>query len=216
MPRTRVPRHSRAAQLMSERDLRALDMRHTLPNLKNLLLTLTAADTAPLPRRPRRCNCLLLLLRLHRANRLRCRSNSPTLSLTGLASPPPSRPPSPVPALAAASSSSSGVEDAQEDGGSGSGTPKVSTSAATSATPELGAGSRMSFFAFSGFLRARTAQTPSVRAVSEEPEAEAQVRSQTPPAGNGEANGEAGARESDEEEKGAAGAEGAPLVVAPS
>ena len=25
---------------MSERDLRALDMRHTLPNLKNLLLTL--------------------------------------------------------------------------------------------------------------------------------------------------------------------------------
>ena len=28
-------------QLMSERDLRALDMRHTLPNLKNLLLTLS-------------------------------------------------------------------------------------------------------------------------------------------------------------------------------
>ena len=26
---------------MSERNLRALDMRHTLPNLKNLLLTLT-------------------------------------------------------------------------------------------------------------------------------------------------------------------------------
>jgi len=26
---------------MSERDLRALDMRHTLPNLKNLLLTLS-------------------------------------------------------------------------------------------------------------------------------------------------------------------------------
>lgn len=29
------------AQLMSERNLRAMDMRHTLPNLKNLLLTLT-------------------------------------------------------------------------------------------------------------------------------------------------------------------------------
>ena len=28
-------------QLMAERDLRALDMRHTLPNLKNLLLTLS-------------------------------------------------------------------------------------------------------------------------------------------------------------------------------
>lgn len=31
-------------QLMSERDLRALDMRHTLPNLKNLLLTVTDPD----------------------------------------------------------------------------------------------------------------------------------------------------------------------------
>ena len=32
--------------LMSERDLRALDMRHTLPNLKNLLLTLTSGEAA--------------------------------------------------------------------------------------------------------------------------------------------------------------------------
>ncbi|KAI0320996.1 hypothetical protein OF83DRAFT_1168837 [Amylostereum chailletii] len=32
--------------LMSERDLRALDMRHTLPNLKNLLLTLTDGEDA--------------------------------------------------------------------------------------------------------------------------------------------------------------------------
>ncbi|EKM60705.1 uncharacterized protein PHACADRAFT_203855 [Phanerochaete carnosa HHB-10118-sp] len=31
--------------LMTERNLRALDMRHTLPNLKNLLLTLTNPDT---------------------------------------------------------------------------------------------------------------------------------------------------------------------------
>lgn len=29
------------AQLMVEKDLRALDMRHTLPNLKNLLLILS-------------------------------------------------------------------------------------------------------------------------------------------------------------------------------
>lgn len=33
------------SQLMAERNLRALDMRHTLPNLKNLLLTLTDPDT---------------------------------------------------------------------------------------------------------------------------------------------------------------------------
>ena len=31
-------------QLMADRDLRALDMRHTLPNLKNLLLTLTDGE----------------------------------------------------------------------------------------------------------------------------------------------------------------------------
>lgn len=31
---------------MLDRDLRALDMRHTLPNLKNLLLTLTDPDPA--------------------------------------------------------------------------------------------------------------------------------------------------------------------------
>ena len=31
---------------MAERDLRALDMRHTLPNLKNLLLTLTDGECA--------------------------------------------------------------------------------------------------------------------------------------------------------------------------
>ncbi|TFK76681.1 hypothetical protein BDN72DRAFT_873255 [Pluteus cervinus] len=34
--------------LMADRDLRALDMRHTLPNLKNLLLTLTNGEGAPL------------------------------------------------------------------------------------------------------------------------------------------------------------------------
>lgn len=32
---------------MAARDLRALDMRHTLPNLKNLLLTLSDGVTSP-------------------------------------------------------------------------------------------------------------------------------------------------------------------------
>lgn len=31
-------------KLMADRDLRALDIRHTLPNLKNLLLTLTDGE----------------------------------------------------------------------------------------------------------------------------------------------------------------------------
>ena len=33
---------------MADQELRALDMRHTLPNLKNLLLTLTSGEGAPL------------------------------------------------------------------------------------------------------------------------------------------------------------------------
>ncbi|KAJ7806116.1 hypothetical protein B0H14DRAFT_2876540 [Mycena olivaceomarginata] len=53
--------------LMADRDLRALDMRHTLPNLKNLLLTLTDGEGAQL-RGPRAFN-------------------SPELALTGLESP---------------------------------------------------------------------------------------------------------------------------------
>ncbi|PVF97994.1 hypothetical protein CPB86DRAFT_705997 [Serendipita vermifera] len=40
--------------LMSERNLPALDLRHTLPNLKNLLLTLTSGETVVLKPRPRR------------------------------------------------------------------------------------------------------------------------------------------------------------------
>lgn len=38
-----------ALQLMTDRNLRAMDLRHTLPNLKNLLLTLTSGESA-LPR----------------------------------------------------------------------------------------------------------------------------------------------------------------------
>lgn len=40
--------------LMAERNLQALDLRHTLPNLKNLLLTLTSGATIPLKSRSRR------------------------------------------------------------------------------------------------------------------------------------------------------------------
>lgn len=32
---------------MVDRDLRALDMRHTLPNLKNLVLTVTHGEVVP-------------------------------------------------------------------------------------------------------------------------------------------------------------------------
>ncbi|KAF9454951.1 hypothetical protein P691DRAFT_799958 [Macrolepiota fuliginosa MF-IS2] len=38
--------------LMVDRDLRALDMRHTLPNLKNFVLTVTHGEVAPVSRKP--------------------------------------------------------------------------------------------------------------------------------------------------------------------
>ncbi|KAI0035237.1 hypothetical protein K488DRAFT_83199 [Vararia minispora EC-137] len=120
--------------LMAERDLRALDMRHTLPNLKNLLLTLTAGDVRP--------------------------------PQSSLVSPPPSRPTTPPPAP-----TPSAQDTAAEDAGtsSGSTTPKSLSELTT-------AGSRLSFFSFSGFLRAKAAQTPSVRAVPEEAEQEGQAQ----------------------------------------
>ncbi|CAA7260021.1 unnamed protein product [Cyclocybe aegerita] len=63
--------------LMADRDLRALDMRHTLPNLKNLLLTLTHDINAKPSLQPSRI------------------PNSPISSVSGLTT--PSRESSPVP-----------------------------------------------------------------------------------------------------------------------
>ncbi|KAG8785544.1 hypothetical protein FRC15_001169 [Serendipita sp. 397] len=45
--------------LMSERNLRAMDLRHTLPNLKNLLLTLTSGETVVLKPRARKKSSIL-------------------------------------------------------------------------------------------------------------------------------------------------------------
>ena len=55
-------------QLMTERNLRALDVRHTLPNLKNLLLTLTDPDTADprYVRQPALISRLIMSCRPHR------------------------------------------------------------------------------------------------------------------------------------------------------
>jgi hypothetical protein len=45
---------------MVDRDLRALDLRHTLPNLKNLLLTLTDGEGSHLQYVLKQTCCLLL------------------------------------------------------------------------------------------------------------------------------------------------------------
>ena len=48
-------------QLMVEHDLRAIDIRHTLPNLKNLLLTLTDGEVVPVGSVASRDNCVAIL-----------------------------------------------------------------------------------------------------------------------------------------------------------
>ncbi|KAI0252690.1 hypothetical protein BJV78DRAFT_331272 [Lactifluus subvellereus] len=137
--------------LMSDRDLRALDMRHTLPNLKNLLLTLSDGEGA------------------------QSRSvRSPATSLTGLES--PVRPSTPVegsPSTGSASTMATDPSEARTESPPHSGS---TTPSKASVDTHHGSLSRISrpFFGFSGFLRSRYpsgTQRPSVTAVPEAPEA---------------------------------------------
>ncbi|KAJ7922962.1 hypothetical protein B0H13DRAFT_85800 [Mycena leptocephala] len=111
--------------LMADRELRALDMRHTLPNLKNLLLTLTDGEGAQLSG-PRSFN-------------------SPELSVTGLESP---RAESPVqnndPSTPKVVYSAELPAEGNTPPASGSTTP-------TTETAKKG----RSFIGLAGFLRAR-------------------------------------------------------------
>jgi len=128
--------------LMADRDLRALDMRHTLPNLKNLLLTLTDGEGAQLsvPRS----------------------FNSPELSVTGLESP---RAESPLENGATTPKAAYSAELPAEGD-----TPPASGS--TTPTTETGKKSRsfIGLSPIAGFLRARypsAIRASSVKPVSE-------------------------------------------------
>ncbi|GLB36563.1 putative vacuolar sorting 38 and autophagy-related subunit 14 [Lyophyllum shimeji] len=116
--------------LMADRDLRALDMRHTLPNIKNLLLTLTDGEGA----------------RLHRSQP----PDSPLSLASDLRS--TSRPDSPVDpnSTTPKASDPSGQDGNTTPPASGSTTPTAaSTDASKKARPFLG------FSPLSGFLRGR-------------------------------------------------------------
>ncbi|KAH8992095.1 hypothetical protein EDB92DRAFT_1991341 [Lactarius akahatsu] len=132
--------------LMSDRNLRALDMRHTLPNLKNLLLTLSDGEGASLGD-----------------------MRSSTTSLTGLES--PVRPLSPKQSSSTVSTSTMATElpEAADESPPHSGS---TTPSKASIDTHHGSFSRMSrpFLGLSGFLRSRypsSAQRPSVKAVPE-------------------------------------------------
>ncbi|KAJ7642286.1 hypothetical protein B0H17DRAFT_464700 [Mycena rosella] len=141
--------------LMADRDLRALDMRHTLPNLKNLLLTLTDGEGAQLsvPRT----------------------FNSSEFSVTGLESP---RAESPVETRSNSSTPKPAYSAELPTEGN---TPPAS--GATTPTTETGQKSRL-FIGLSpiaGFLRAR--YPSAIRAASSAkpvPEAEAAAEDAVP------------------------------------
>ncbi|KAF7319841.1 hypothetical protein MKEN_00767300 [Mycena kentingensis (nom. inval.)] len=149
--------------LMADRDLRALDMRHTLPNLKNLLLTLTDGEGAELggPRS----------------------FDSPELSVTGLESP---RAASPVedantngngavtPKAEAPTATEGSSANATTPPASGATTPTPTTTEA----PKKG-GSRFMLSPIAGFLRARypsAIRAATMKPVSSTEDGEAQVQ----------------------------------------
>ncbi|TBU58827.1 UV radiation resistance protein and autophagy-related subunit 14-domain-containing protein [Dichomitus squalens] len=172
--------------LMSERNLRALDMRHTLPNLKNLLLTLTDNEQRSIPG--------------HRVA-------SSSVSISSLQSE------SAVPAKSSLSSEPTSGTDAEEgasvDKHAPSGPSEDGTTASRSSTPPASGTttptkstpiprkSRAYFdlAPFTGFLtlrgRSTASQKPSVKAVAETPDSEAQASLDTADADGSAAQGEA-------------------------
>jgi hypothetical protein len=165
---------------MADRDLRALDMRHTLPNLKNLLLTLTDGEGAQL-----RYVCCVAspfdVFQFYGCSISRS-FNSAELSVTGLESP---RAESPVENGSTTPKPVYSVELPAEGN-----TPPASGS--TTPTTEIGKKSR-SFIGLSpiaGFLRAR--YPSAIRAVAVKPvsEMEAAEGSEPPTVADGGADPE--------------------------
>ncbi|CCM01316.1 uncharacterized protein FIBRA_03365 [Fibroporia radiculosa] len=142
--------------LMSDRNLRALDMRHTLPNLKNLLLTLTDNESTQLPTQ-----------RFSTASSVSISSlQSPVLtasSLPSTASEPPTDPNSEHDGLPTAASHPP-IDDSESPPRSGSTTPTTASTRRSRAFLDLAP--------FAGFLRGRypSSSRPSVRSVPESPE----------------------------------------------
>ncbi|OJT13214.1 UV radiation resistance associated protein [Trametes pubescens] len=162
--------------LMTERNLRALDMRHTLPNLKNLLLTLTDNEQHSIPG--------------HRVA-------SSSVSISSLQSQSPMPATTPLPASAeptpgtdiggagAGSGKHAAVDEpapVSENGavvGAGGGTPPASGTTTPTRGPQRKARAFLDLAPLTGFLTLRgrypTSQKPTVKPVAEAQDAEAQT-----------------------------------------
>ncbi|EED82905.1 predicted protein [Postia placenta Mad-698-R] len=150
--------------LMSDRNLRALDIRHTLPNLKNLLLTLTDSEGKRPPQRFSMASSVSI-------SSLR----SPILTASSL--------PTPIPDTAGSSSNVKTSTALQPDGLPATGSdahesdspPRSGATTPTASTPDPAARKARAFLDLSplaGFLRVRypSSSRPSVRSVPEVPE----------------------------------------------
>ncbi|KAI0367504.1 hypothetical protein BV20DRAFT_970472 [Pilatotrama ljubarskyi] len=190
--------------LMTERNLRALDMRHTLPNLKNLLLTLTDNEQQSIPGH-------------------RVASSSVSISSLQSQSPVPDK--SSLPTAAertqgttagvAAKPTPDGGFPPTENGAESSDTPPASGSTTpTKAATQRKSRAFLDLAPLTGFLTLRgrypSNQKPSVKPVAETPDAEAQASlGQTsaagdgggPESGSGEAGGESEAGEDEDDRK---------------
>ncbi|KAI0825239.1 hypothetical protein BC628DRAFT_1410305 [Trametes gibbosa] len=202
--------------LMTERSLRALDMRHTLPNLKNLLLTLTDNEQHSIPGH-------------------RVASSSVSISSLQSQSPVPAK--SQLPASAEPTSGTDGegggthalAADSMpeststacmnhiesKDGNAGAVTPSSGNATTPpvsgSSTPTKGAQQRKSrafldLAPLTGFLSLRgrypSSQKPSVKPVAETPDAEAQASLGQASAPNGSASvGEAAEEGEDDDDR---------------
>ncbi|KAJ7456454.1 hypothetical protein FB451DRAFT_1048357, partial [Mycena latifolia] len=157
--------------LMADRDLRALDMRHTLPNLKNLLLTLTDGEGAQLsvPRQ----------------------FNSPEFSVTGLESPRAESPVENGPSTPKPVYSAELPTEGNTPPASGSSTP----------TTETGKKSRsfIGLSPIAGFLRAR--YPSAIRASSAKPVSEETAEDPEPPAIDDGVEGQQNSAEDDEDRR---------------
>jgi len=137
--------------LMADRDLRALDMRHTLPNLKNLLLTLTDGEGI----RP-------VISRV---------TNSPTFSTLGLESPRPKSPPTLE--LIPSSPKDNSPRPSNTDLADGNTPPSSGATTPTASTHDRKTRSLLGLYPLAGFLRSRYPSVvgrPSVKSVDETPE----------------------------------------------
>lgn len=148
-------------QLMADRDLRALDMRHTLPNLKNLLLTLTDGETTRLGYAT--FIDILLFMPNHATNFRNPRMViSPTTSASGLESPRAQSPP-PLELNMSCSSDPEGPNRTPPSSG-------ATTPTATASSDDRKTRSLLGFYPLAGFLRSRYPSVvgrPSVKSVSE-------------------------------------------------